>query len=140
MLQISWHRVVLVDSLHANEIISEMWPHSLEISVLSRRHLLFHIRTWLNLRCIHILVDLHVECEQSCLGLILNESINILELLVLVVFTADGANLELISSLSLSYDFFIISEIFPMDIFFIFTALMISSKDILFEVNVASLQ
>ena len=106
-----------------------MWPHSLEICVLSRRHL-FNDISFLDLRSINNIVDLHVESEQSCLSLVLDETIDIFELLVLIVLTADGAYLELISSISLADNIFSFLEILVMNVFLILSTLMVSSKDV----------
>ena len=106
MFEVAWYGVVL-DSLHAHEIVSEMWPHSLEISILGRRHLLLGVLTLWRCSCIDVLVDLHVEGEQSRLGLVLDEALDILKLLVLIIWSADGAHLKLVSGFGLSDNIFI---------------------------------
>ena len=77
------------------------------------------------------MVDLHVESEQSYFSLVLDETIDILELLVLVVWTTDGAHLERVSWFGLSNNI-LTTEVLVMDILFIFTALMVSSENVLF--------
>ena len=109
-----------------------MWPHSLEICVLSRRHL-FNDISFFDLRSINNMVDLHIESEQSYFSLILDETIDILELLVLIVLTADGAYLELISNISLTDNIFSFLKILVMNVFLILSTLMVSSKDVFLE-------
>ena len=133
MLEVGWYGVIL-DSLHAHEIVSEMWPHSLEISILGRRHMLEDVGTLWNWSSIDVLVDLHVKGEQSRLGLVLDETFNILKLLVLVIWSADGANLELVSCLGLS-DNILTSQVLVMDILLVLAALMVPSEDVLLAMN-----
>lgn len=138
MLQIGWNGIILY-SLHTHEVVSEMWPHSLEISVFSSRHFFFGVDALWWWSCIHILVYLHVEREQSRLGFVLDETLYIFKLLVLPVWTANGANLERVSCFGLCYNI-LTSEVFIMDIFLILAALMVTSKDILFTSDIAALQ
>ena len=83
-------------------------------------------------------VDLHVESEESCLSFILDEAIDILEFLVLIVLTADGANLKHISNISLADNVLSFLEILVMNVFLILATLMISSKDVLLGLQIAS--
>lgn len=71
------------DSLHANEVVSQVRPHPLKVCVLSSRHLFASVSCWNILsRSIDFSVDLHIECEQSSLSLIINLSIDVFEFLV----------------------------------------------------------
>ena len=138
MCEVGWHGVIL-DSLHANEVVSQMWPHSLEVSVFSSRHVLANVSSCCYFSGIDVFVDLHVKGKESRLSLVLDETLDIFELLVLVVWTADGADLNHVAWFGLS-DNVLSTEILVMDIFLIFAALMISSEYILLAMNSTALQ
>ena len=89
--------VFLLNPAQLNEVVSHVRPHTLEISILDRRHFFKDVGFGRHIRDVGDCIDLQLKEPKSDFGIVLNRALDILVLFVGSVLATDREHLEFVA-------------------------------------------